>query len=415
MGALKYLAGKIGSTTFLEKCRNSFHLQPKHTVFIFPSNREHHGKGITLGTVKKGSGLAEVAQKLGAAGYPTLGLPTKGMKGWPDDKELCAIVNSALYDLFRAVGAGYNVVLPVRAREDGKNAFEQELAACPGCELSFWGGVVKPDNPKLAAHYDAMVSILDAVMQIHDELNRTLFITNMHQLTIFYETEKKTGYSDPRIPELEASFATEENRAFASNIPATLKKIITDPKDPTAINLPGLNAIMTSIDGYGKGVATLPDDHWLMPSYLEKPNATYTNAPKSKDTSLISEDRVFLDGARALLQKYTHRTDYNKPESCARSIYRMFQNISVNNTKAVDTILMQMSNKTIVYSPERLVAELKAIKTKDHKDINPEGTLAHIIELLESKLKALQNKKPTEDIDLPPQRQSPHSGNAARP
>ena len=402
MGRLEYLKGKIDRDAFLKHCKDSFNLQPKHTVFIFPSNAKHHGKDTTLVSVKKGSGLAEVAQKLGESGYPTLGLPTKGMSKWPGDKTQCEIVDSALYNLFRAVGAGYNVVLPVRERKEGKDAFEHDLAACKGYELSFWGGVVKPDNPKLAAHYDGMVSILDTFMKVQDNTKRLIFLQNMLQLAEAHAEAYKDRPENKEFIAQKVTLFTQNMKSaqitFAQNIPGILEKIIREPD--------GLHAIENIRNGYTGGQTTPADSHWLMPSYLEKYNAIYKSAPRSTHKSKIPDEQPFFDGATALLQDYTHKKDLNKTESCSTRFFRAAANAFRHNTQAVDTIL---ANIRTYDNPGKLIASLKAITEKDGKPINPQGALARTIEVLECKLKVLQDKSPTEELDLPLPGHSPRS------
>lgn len=122
----------------------------RKTVFIFPGNTDHHGAGVTLYSHKGGAGLAGVAAALGRKNVATLSLPTTGMNSGNT-----AIGESAIADLWRAVGFGMTLVLPVR-KHTNKRYFSKPLTTKDlECEFepSFWGGLEPTTNLKLANYY----------------------------------------------------------------------------------------------------------------------------------------------------------------------------------------------------------------------------------------------------------------------
>ena len=150
-------------------------------VFIFPGNSSHHRKDTTLYSIKVGGGLAAAAADLGRAGYPTLSLPTTGKK-----EVLAALSLSAMSDIYRAIGAGYSILLPVRAHKayspsksketvaKAKPAeaiwyFKDDLVHCPGKQPSFWGGIDKAPKENLAAAY---IEFLDNLAAFTVALNK---------------------------------------------------------------------------------------------------------------------------------------------------------------------------------------------------------------------------------------------------
>ena len=147
---LIYIEGMVTVPAFEQKCAESG-LLPQHVVFLFPGNSGHHGPNCTLFSIKGGGGLAKAAYDIGNAGYPTLSLPTTTMENWPTDTNQQNIVLGALEDLYRAIGAGYHLMLPVRAHT--KQFFKADLADNPGTEPSFWGQNNLIPNPELAKHY----------------------------------------------------------------------------------------------------------------------------------------------------------------------------------------------------------------------------------------------------------------------
>jgi hypothetical protein len=153
----------------IQKTAQEQNLNPKKVVFLFPGNASHHVKGTNLYTIKGGGGLAVPAQHLGAQGYPVLSLPTTNMEKWSTDATQQQMVKGALADLYRAVGAGYHLLLPVRKHND-TTYFDSGLADTNGpVEPSFWGFNLKIPNKPLATHYIQELDKLAAFIKLPEE------------------------------------------------------------------------------------------------------------------------------------------------------------------------------------------------------------------------------------------------------
>lgn len=130
----------------------------KYPVFIFPGNRSHHSSNHNLYSIKSGAGLASLAENIGRAGLPVLSLPTTSLSNYSNDSQSQAIAQKAVADLWKAVGKGYSLVIPVRNHKNAQY-FSQPLAGT-GLEPSFWGGVESTPNKSLADFYTAQLNIL---------------------------------------------------------------------------------------------------------------------------------------------------------------------------------------------------------------------------------------------------------------
>ncbi|MDR3503815.1 MAG: hypothetical protein P4L79_14650 [Legionella sp.] len=153
----------------IQKTAKEQNLNPQKVVFLFPGNSSHHAKGTNLYTIKGGGGLAVPAQNLGNLGYPVLSLPTTSMEKWSTDSKQQQTVQSALADLYRAVGAGYHLLLPVRAHNN-TTYFDSGLADTQGLvEPSFWGLNLTTPNKPLATHYIQELDKLAVFIQSPEE------------------------------------------------------------------------------------------------------------------------------------------------------------------------------------------------------------------------------------------------------
>lgn len=163
-----YVEGFIDIPT-VQKAAKENNLDPKKVVFLFPGNSSHHLKGTNLYTIKGGAGLAIPAQNLGSLGYPVLSLPTTNMEKWSTDLKQQQTVNGALADLYRAVGAGYHLLLPVRSHHN-TTYFDSGLADTDGlAEPSFWGLNLKTPNKPLATHYIQELDTLAEFIKLPEE------------------------------------------------------------------------------------------------------------------------------------------------------------------------------------------------------------------------------------------------------
>lgn len=167
------LSGRITSESFINKCKQ-VGINPENVVYIFPGNDSHHGKEQNAPyTIKGGLNLAALAGELGRLNYPTLSLPTTF---WDikDKENQMVLAHKAVADLWRAIGYGMHLALPVREKgkvqlnaekgepildEKGERAlyspnhFFTKSLDKTNCEPNFWGGIEKTPNTKLADYY----------------------------------------------------------------------------------------------------------------------------------------------------------------------------------------------------------------------------------------------------------------------
>ncbi|MDF1758640.1 MAG: hypothetical protein P1U74_10150 [Legionellaceae bacterium] len=155
-----YFQGVIDSKAYEVFCTyNSLDID--RAVFIFPGNYSHHTEESTLYSIKTGGGLAAVAEELGLIGVPTLSLPTTGMEDWYESDFTQAAVANAVCDLSKAVGAGFELILPVREHTNN-TYFSNPLANSP-FEPSFWGGIQFSPNIPLADYYINNLQVLSTL------------------------------------------------------------------------------------------------------------------------------------------------------------------------------------------------------------------------------------------------------------
>ncbi|WP_133126845.1 DUF5617 domain-containing protein [Legionella nagasakiensis] len=163
-----YYAGYIDAASFKTACVEQ-KLDPKKVVFLFPGNSTHHGHNITLFSIKGGGGLATASKNIGSKGYPTLSLPTTSMEQWSKSSTQQQIVEGAIADVYRAIGAGYSLMLPVREHTD-TSYFDSGLQYSDGlAEPSFWGENQKTPNKPLANHYTTELDKLHDFMALAND------------------------------------------------------------------------------------------------------------------------------------------------------------------------------------------------------------------------------------------------------
>lgn len=160
---LLFLQGRLNFESFTRFCKQ-YQIDPEKTVFIFPGNPSHHSANQTLYSKKAGGGLAHVAYELGEHGIPTLSLPTTGMNGIEDDKSKL-LAEHAVADLWRAVGFGLNIALPVRSQTNNQY-FDNRLMNCnEKLEPSFWGGIETISNKSLGNYYLEQLNLLSEFLK----------------------------------------------------------------------------------------------------------------------------------------------------------------------------------------------------------------------------------------------------------
>jgi len=334
-----YIEGKVGVKEFEEACqRQNPPNNPQKVVFLFPGNRSHHQSGTTLFTIKSGGGLAITAGLLGEKGYPVLSLPTTTMENWSTNPQQQEIIKGAIADLYRAIGAGYSLMLPIRAHKDTKY-FDNGLKKEDGTfEPSFWGGIQASSNKPLANHYITTLDNLADFITLPDE-------------------EKQ------RIAKLE-------------------------PTNPYYL-------------AYLNGLQMMDDDQWLKPIVRKPQSVTQIRSnpsiivqqpaaerPKIMTKLLISlpipdsykrlyrQDQKPLNGARELLNDYTKSNS-----TCLRFFYGHWNR---HHVKEVALIVKKIDEK-ILTSTEQVMSELLKITL-----VNPRGSLARRIQFLSQKFDAEQ-------------------------
>ncbi|RUQ81873.1 hypothetical protein [Legionella septentrionalis] len=168
--------------SYEEFCKHQNHeeiFKHRKYVFIFPGNETHHGGAHNLYSVKGGAGLAALARVLGHAGWPVLSLPTTTMENWATNRGQQKTVTQALCDLWRAAGAGYTLVLPVRSHQNG-DYFHQPLANSQD-EPNFWGGVQLAANKPLANYYTEQLNLLTQFLNECEE-NPSLKVHRLQEI-----------------------------------------------------------------------------------------------------------------------------------------------------------------------------------------------------------------------------------------
>lgn len=164
-----YINGWVDIKSYQQTCYDNGHdFAEKKCVFIFPGNLGHHTSRTTLFSVKGGGGLAKTSGDLGQEGYPTLSMPTTGLGNWENDKRIKDIAQRAIVDLYKACGAGYQLMLPVRAHDD-KEYFDNGLFPGANLEPSFWGNIECTPNKPLANYYIRQLDDLFRFMALSQE------------------------------------------------------------------------------------------------------------------------------------------------------------------------------------------------------------------------------------------------------
>lgn len=295
-----YLKGWTDVASYEDRCRsNGLNPADKKVIFLFPGNVTHHGTNATLFSIKSGAGLASAANIIGKKGYPVLSLPTTSMENWAKDTKQQATVQQAIEDLYRALGAGYSFMLPVRDHRNQKY-FAQGLGDDELMEPSFWGGVQVTANKPLADHYTS-------------ELNKLVtFIALPHQ-----EKLQKVTKEDANNPLHQAWLKgnnMHEDDAWLKPVVAVTNKKADSPK--------------------------IPEQEALL-----KAPASYHAFFKSKDDPLAN--------ARALLN------DYTKSNSALSRFFHGHWNR--HHVQEISNIVSEIDNNTL-QNIDQLMDKLKSIK-----------------------------------------------------
>jgi hypothetical protein len=156
------LMGNQTVATFFQYCSDNG-INANETVVIFPGNTGHH-INHTLYSKKSGSGLAQFTSSLYSQNVPTLSLPTVGIRVLSLTDAIPRVCIEAVSDLWRAIGYGMNLALPVRPFTN-KYFTRQFRDTYPPIEPSFWGAAAPTPNIILANYYQFELERLDRYLE----------------------------------------------------------------------------------------------------------------------------------------------------------------------------------------------------------------------------------------------------------
>jgi hypothetical protein len=329
-----YFKGFIDLQRFEQAARDNS-LEPNKVIFLFPGNSSHHGPSISLFSIKSGGGLGRPAAALGASGYPVLSLPTTSMERWSSDKGQQHIVETAIADLYRAAGAGYSFMLPIRDHRN-QRYFDDGLRDSGGVvEPSFWGENATTPNKPLAKHYTKVLNDFHDFIALpdHEKLEKArLDLSNVFYaayLTGLSMTPGDHWLALPRHIKSTTPLRRSEPPKFVSGA------IVSRPKQPEI--------------EVSKKPVSLPDS--------------------SRDLDNRGH-RSFVQRARAVLD------DYTKGDSAVRRFFSGHWNR--HHVKDVAAIVRDIDRETL-NSRESILKRLRDIQL-----VNKEGSLATRLRFLES-------------------------------
>lgn len=172
----------INTVADYENSLKTLGIKPKNKpVFIFPGNTNAiNTSAATLYSIKGDkAGLASVAKMIGEEEFATLSVPMTGISDrWEDNDREKALITKAIAELYRAVGHGCTLVLPVRNVNfvEGTTVFNDEVLPLNidgpplFLEPAFGGGNQKNLNPALAKYYlKAFTDLYNFVSKNYDE------------------------------------------------------------------------------------------------------------------------------------------------------------------------------------------------------------------------------------------------------
>ncbi len=391
-------SNKVDISRFEDHSREAG-FKPEQVVFLFPGNKSHHTSKTTLFSNKGGAGLAQAAANIGRKGYPTLSLPTTNMEQWEISQNIKETVDGAMADLYRAVGAGFQLMLPVRKHENTtyfdkglENAADKEL------EPSFWGGVLRAANKPLAGYYIDQLDILNQFFDLSEEAREQ---DNENIFFKYYLEGKRMAlenHSWVAAPGSEraskASVAAVENETLSSSCSDDEDQPLTKPRTssapvskanvgPVARNkynssdsdsdfdsllfLDNRNASSASPDTsheapdaddpYDYDIYNTPED---APEITEKTHAAYQRLYDKVNDPLLK--------ARELLVDYTKHNSF---------LLRLFHaHLGRHHVKEVNALVHKIG--TEIKDVDSLLEKLREIKP-----INAQGSLARRIYFIE--------------------------------
>lgn len=351
-----HIQGRVDVRTYKELCENNGHNpEEKKCIFIFPGNESHHVLGTTLFSIKSGGGLAAASAAIGTAGYPTLSLPTTSMEQWSISVRQQQIVHGAVADLYKALGAGYQLMLPVREHQDA-TYFDHPLhPAEMQVEPSFWGGIQAAANKPLANYYIKELNALSLFMSLSPaQRDKQLQADKTNPFYQVYVQGQNMAIDDPwlvpkmavkKTSEYKGNQAEECDRNTSVNEPLLVPKVTTK-----------------KASGY-KESQVLGTTKMSKPEANAKPYiAARTRASYEK---YYEKNQDALTNARNLLNNYTENNSM---------LMRFFSgHWNRHHVVAVNKLVEQIDKKQITDIVD-LIKQLKEIKL-----VNPNGSLARRI------------------------------------
>lgn len=382
-----YIQGRVDVRTYKELCQNNgFDAEEKKCVFIFPGNSSHHALGSTLFSVKAGGGLAAASAAIGTAGYPTLSLPTTSMEQWSANSRQQQIVHGALVDLYKALGAGYQLILPVREHEDTRYFdYSLDSAEFP-LEPSFWGGIQAAANKPLANHYIKELNALSLFMSLsseeRDKQRQTAQTNPLYQ-----------AYAQGQTMVIDDPWLVGAKKAVGAKVP---------PRNPIA-DEPVLTpkvAVKKETEVKESPVVvqtrnTTADESVLTSKLAVKPIAEDREPPAEKSKAVAHAKPYIAPSSRAAYEKY-----YGHSSDALSNARDLLDNYTAHNSMlmrfftghwnrhhvlAINQLVEQIDKKQITDVAD-LVKQLKEIQL-----VNPNGSLARRIRFIEEKNPAKTN------------------------
>lgn len=353
-----HIQGRVDVRTYKELCENNgYNPEEKKCIFIFPGNDSHHVLGTTLFSIKSGGGLAAASAAIGTAGYPTLSLPTTSMEQWSTNGRQQQIVQGAVADLYKALGAGYQLMLPVREHQDARYFDYPLQPAEMSLEPSFWGGIQAAANKPLANYYIKELNALSLFMSLSPaQRDKQLQADQTNPFYQAYVHGQNMAIDDPWLaPKMAAKKTSEQAEVRERNIAAD--EPLLAPKIATK-----------KTSGY-KESQTLGMTKTSKPDANAKPFI----APRIRAfyEKCYEKNRDVLTNARNLLNNYTENNSM---------LMRFFSgHWNRHHVAAVNKLVEQIDKKQITDIAD-LMKQLKEIKL-----VNPNGSLARRICFIEEK------------------------------
>ena len=335
-------------------------------LFIFPGNAGHHSPQHTLYTNKSGGGIGVLAGLLGKAGYPVLSLPTTDMEQWkphhaaetPSTQQ--TTVDNAIMDLYRAVGAGRHLMLPIREHpftNKGQRYFNaplQRTAFGPNMEPSFWGlNALKPHQFGLNDYYIEQLNALSNFIDMSKQ-EKELFIKSnpKNPFLMAYSHGTNMHPTDPWLKRV-VNFLTSQRSVAPDASPKLEKSIEKEKTHPHSVSR-SKNAFF----------------HRNRPQKKQKGPIHRFPANYAR---IYEEHANALQGAQALLN------DYTKNNSMLNRILSLHWNR--HYTQQVNAIALRIGpQEGGINTMQALIDELRRIQV-----LNPNGSLARRIAFIEEK------------------------------